>query len=109
MKNLVKEILDILDNNKAQDIERLDVSHLSPFIETILICTAGSTPHSKSLADKVTKKLKTHKESQIKIEGYNTGEWILITHGFLVIHIFQAEQREMYNLEKLWKITTKPN
>ena len=105
MNNIKQDLVTILDTNKAQEIEALDVSHLTPFFETFIICTAGSEPHSKSLADKVITRLKHNNGSEVKVEGYNTGGWICINHEFTAVHIFTAEQRDKYSLEKLWKLS----
>lgn len=106
MSDTVQDLISILDINKAQEIESIDVRHLSPFFETFIICTAGSEPHSKSLANKLIKRLKQDKDAEIKVEGYNEAQWILINHGFTAVHIFLADEREKYSLDKLWKISS---
>ena len=102
---LTQLIIDTLEDNKAQDIKALDVSHLTTVTDNIIICTATSTRHGLALADKVAQAAKAHGVRPYGTEGEQPGDWVLIDFIDAVVHIMLAETRDFYSLEKLWAIT----
>jgi len=94
-----------LTEHKALDIRPLDVSHLTDITDYMIICTATSNRHAKSLADKVTRACKDSKVSLHSITGVSDGQWILLDFCDIVVHIMLKDTREFYCLEKLWAIT----
>ncbi len=100
-----EEIKHLLDENKAQDIDSLNVQHLTTITDYMIICTASSSQHAQSLANKILRYCKDKHLKQTKLEGYNLAEWILLDTGTTILHIFQSEHRDKYNLEKLWAIS----
>lgn len=103
---LLKLISETLEDNKALDVTEIDVTSLTGTIDAMVICTATSTRHAKSLANKITVAAKESGVNPFGVEGELYGEWILIDLSDVVVHIMLNEQREFYNLEKLWAITT---
>ena len=97
--------MQILDENKAIDLKDLDVSSLTSVTSHMLICTATSNRHASALADKVIRGLRDHGVRPLGVEGLDTGEWILVDFGEVVVHIMQEAQRHFYDLEKLWRAT----
>lgn len=72
------------------------------FTDFMVIATGTSTRHTASLADHVIKALKGNHHHILGVEGQNSGDWVLVDAGNIIIHIFTAETRKLYNLEKLW-------
>ena len=103
---IVKEALDDL---KGLDIQALDVEHLTDMMDKIVICTASSTTHARSLAKYLEQKLKENSISILGIEGDNKSDWILVDIGDVVTHIMLEEARNLYALEKLWDIRPSNN
>ena len=68
-----------------------------------LICSASSSRQVKSIADSVRERLRDAGEKIIGVEGEDRAQWLLLDYGGLVIHIFTEEQRDYYQLERLWK------
>jgi ribosome-associated protein len=95
-----------LEDNKAEDILALDVRNISSFADSIIIASASSNRHAKSLSEKVIENVKVNKESFIGVEGKSESGWILIDCGEVVINIMKNEIREFYDLEGLWGETT---
>ena len=102
MELLKESILNILEDNKAENLSMLDVKNKSTVSDTIIIFSGRSTRHVKAIADNLVTKLKKNKVKPIGIEGYNKSEWILLDYGDLLVHVMHPEARAFYSLEKLW-------
>ena len=100
-------ITEALDDLKGSDILSLDVKHLTDMMDYMVVCTASSTTHAKSLARNLEMELKSNKISILGIEGDNKSDWVLVDTGDIVAHIMLEETRELYALEKLWDISTR--
>jgi len=100
---LLKALAAILDNKKAQDITAIHTTEQTILSDYFLICTGTSTTHVKALADELEFEMKNqHGVLPRGVEGRATG-WILLDYGTVLVHIFLKEQREYYNLERLWE------
>ena len=98
----LKEIcLNALEDNKAENILALDVREISSFADSIIIASANSNRHAKSISEKVVASVKESKESFLGVEGQSESGWILIDCGEVVINIMKNEIREFYDLEGL--------
>lgn len=91
-----------LEEIKAVNITVIDTSKLSSLFERMVIASANSTRQTKALADNVVVKLKEQGETVYGREGEDSGEWILVDLGEVLVHIMQPAVREYYNLEELW-------
>jgi len=98
----IQAVVSALEDVKALDIEVIDTSELSPLFECMIVASAQSTRQTKALADNVEKKLKELNEDPISVEGQQSGEWILVDFGEVLVHIMQPAVRAYYNLEELW-------
>lgn len=97
-----KAVVAALEDIKAEDIEILDVSKLSSLFDTMIIASADSTRQVKALANNVQVKIKEIGGTVYGVEGEQTGEWVLVDLGDVVVHIMQPAVRAYYNLEQLW-------
>ena len=93
-----------LDDLKGIDIKTINVSHLTDMMDEIIICTASSTTHAKSLAKHLEQDLKKNKITILGIEGDSKADWVLVDISDIVIHIMLEDTRNLYALEKLWDI-----
>jgi ribosome-associated protein len=89
-------------DKKAQDPVVLDLRGISSFTDHFLICHGTSSRHVQAIADAVEEKLRKAGRRGVSIEGYARADWILMDFIDLVVHIFTAEKREFFNLERLW-------
>lgn len=95
-------ILDALDDMKGQDITVLNTESLTDEFDRVVIATATSNRQTRALANNVHEKVKENGGDVISTEGEDTGEWVLVDCGDIVVHIMQAPIRAYYNLEELW-------
>lgn len=106
-KELVIEIAKTLDEKKAENIVAIRTEEVTIISDYFIIASGGSSVHVKSLAEDVEFEIKKRLDlTPDHIEGRATG-WILIDYGTVVVHIFQKEDREYYNLERLWADASK--
>ncbi len=91
-----------LEDIKATDIQVIDTSKLSSLFDRMIIASANSKRQTKALADNVVVKLKERGEEVYGREGEDSGEWILVDLGEVLVHIMQPAIRDYYNLEELW-------
>jgi ribosome-associated protein len=97
-----------LEDIKATNITVIDTSKKSPLFERMIIASANSPRQTRALADHVTKQLKLHDETALSTEGEDSGEWVLVDLGEVVVHIMQPAVRTYYNLEELWNMRHLP-
>lgn len=90
------------DSRKANGILVLDVGPLSSIADRFLICSGSSDRQVQAIADAIRDELIKQGEKPLAVEGYEQGTWILIDCADLILHIFDDETREFYNLEQLW-------
>jgi ribosome-associated protein len=102
LKTLQNVAVDALEDIKARDIVILDVRKLTSLYDTLVIATAESARQVKALAQHARDKLKEAGATIIGVEGEETGEWVLVDAGEIVVHVMQPAVRTYYNLEELW-------
>ena len=102
LTKLVKAAVSALEDIKGRDIVVLDVRKMTAFFDKVVIATADSNRQAAAMARNVQEKLKAQGAKILGIEGEQTGEWILVDFGEVIVHIMQPAIREHYNLEELW-------
>jgi len=102
-KNKLSQICNkSLEDSKAEDVLNLYVKGISSFADEIIIATANSNRHAKSVSEKLVDQLKQDKVHIIGVDGEVESGWILVDCGNIVINIMKKEEREFYDLEGLW-------
>jgi ribosome-associated protein len=91
-----------ISEKNGEDIQLLDLSALLVVTDVFLIATGTSTRHVKTLVDDASDALRAIDRKPIRREGMEHGEWVLLDYGDVVIHVFERETREYYDLERLW-------
>ena len=102
IKKLQSTVVDALEDVKAQDIRVFDTLHLTAMFERIAIASGTSNRQTKALAASVRDKVKEKGGNVISIEGEETGEWVLVDLGDMIVHIMQPAIRDYYRLEEIW-------
>ncbi|MBK6632451.1 MAG: ribosome silencing factor [Betaproteobacteria bacterium] len=102
VKKLQKIAVGALEDIKARDIEVINTTKISSLFDRIIIASADSARQTKSLARSVQNKVLEAGGRVIGMEGEETGDWIVVDLGDIVVHIMQPAVRSYYNLEELW-------
>lgn len=100
--NLRQTIEHALDDLKAVDVAIIPLEGKSSMADYLIIAGGTSTRHASSLAANVEKELKAHGFRIYGVEGKQSGDWVCVDAGDIIVHIFEPETRKLYNLEKLW-------
>lgn len=95
-------ILKTLDENKAEEVVQISLRGKSSIGDHMVVCSGRSSRQVSALADKVVEELKHELGILSKVEGKDTGDWVLIDAGDVIVHVFRPEVREFYQLEKMW-------
>ncbi len=99
---LAKEIVNLLYNKKAHNIKLLHVKDQTVITDYFVICTGNSNTQIKALADELDMKTSEKGLAPSSMEGFSEAAWIVMDYASVIVHIFNRESREFYNLEKLW-------
>ena len=102
IKKLQTLVVDALEDVKGQDIAVFETSHLTSLFDRIAIVSGTSNRQTKALAASVRDKVKDAGGQIIGMEGEETGEWVLVDLGDMIVHIMQAPIRAYYRLEEIW-------
>lgn len=96
-----KKITEILDRKKAIDIVGIETKELTVVSDYFIVASGTSNTHVRSLADEIDDEMNKLGVEVDHIEGRATG-WILLDYNDVLVHVFQPESREYYNIERLW-------
>lgn len=102
LRKLQRIVVDALEDVKAQDIRVFNTTELTELFDRVVIASATSNRQSRALASHVREKVKERGGDVIAVEGTDTGEWVLVDLGDIVVHIMQPGARQYYNLEEIW-------
>ena len=91
-----------ITEKKGEDVALLDVSELVVVTDVFLIASGTSNRHVRTLVDEVEERLRTGGDRPLRREGTDYGRWVLLDYGDLVVHVFDPETRDYYELERLW-------
>ena len=92
-----------LDEKKGKEIAAIEVSEQTTLADYFVIATGSSNTQINALCDAVEKDINEAGEETLHREGYRGGTWVLLDYGCVAVHVFNAEAREFYSLERLWQ------
>lgn len=105
----IKEKLDLIleacEEKKGIDIKTIDISSESVIADHFVIVSGNTSTQVKSISDGIEKTMEEagYGEKNFVKEGYAAGRWILLDYNAVVVHVFHKDEREFYNLERLWQ------
>ena len=98
----VEALRHALDQKFGQDIAVMDLRGVTTIADFFVIVTGGSAPQLAALADTAETLLVNHGLTLSHREGVGTGNWVLLDFGSVIVHLFDKESRQFYNLERVW-------
>jgi ribosome-associated protein len=107
LARLVKTVIVALEEIKAHDIEVFNVTKLTTLCDRMIIASGDSARQTLAIANNVAEKVKAAGGAVYGMEGEQTGEWVLVDLGDVLVHVMQTAVRAHYNLEELWADTVK--
>ena len=102
LTKLQRTVIDALEDIKALDIRVFDTRTRSDLFDRVIIASATSNRQTRALASHIRETVKARGGEVISVEGEETGEWLLVDLGDIIVHIMQPAIRSYYNLEELW-------
>jgi ribosome-associated protein len=99
---LLALVLKSVDDDKAEDVVQIDLRGRSDVADYMVICSGRSSRQVASISEKLADRLKQEMRIAVRMEGKDTGDWVLIDAGDVIVHVFRPEVREFYQLEKMW-------
>ena len=93
----------ILEDIQAIDIRMIDVKQHTSITDYMIVCSGRSSRHVRSIAEYVMEHMKAAGIPSISHTGFENAEWALVDFGHFILHVFQPNMRETYNLEGLWQ------
>ncbi|HEX8734278.1 MAG TPA: ribosome silencing factor [Pyrinomonadaceae bacterium] len=100
----IRLAINCANDKKAVNTVVLDLREIASFTEFFVITSGTNQRQVQAIADEIQEQLKKQLDSRpIRIEGYNTAEWILLDYGDFIAHVFDQKSREFYDLERLWR------
>ena len=100
---MAKLAIEALEDKKADDLKVIDISEVSVIADLFLIAGGSNRSQIQALCDNVEEKLGRAGYPVKQIEGYDTANWILLDFGDIIVHIFDKENRLLYDLERIWR------
>lgn len=100
---LLARVLSSLDDDKAEDVVQIDLRGKTSFGDYMVIASGRSSRQVAAMSEKLMDRLKQEYGIGCKVEGKDTGDWVLIDTGDVIVHLFRPEVREFYQIEKMWQ------
>jgi ribosome-associated protein len=101
-ETLLKKVVFWLDEAKAEKIVTIDLKGKSSIGDFMVIATGRTDRHVGAVGEQLRKHLKENGVDNVRVEGLETCDWVLIDAGDILVHVFRGEVRDFYNLEKMW-------
>ncbi len=102
-KEIARLVIDALEDKKAEDIKVIDISQLTVIADYFIIAGGSNRSQIQALSDNVSEKLGRAGHPLKQMEGYDTANWVLMDFGDVIVHVFDKENRLLYDLERIWR------
>lgn len=102
-REMVKLAVAALEDKKGEDVKVIDITEVSVLADYFVIASGANKNQVQALVDNVEEQLGRAGYQCRQMEGYRTANWILLDYGDIIVHIFDAENRLFYDLERIWR------
>lgn len=100
---LVKKVVEALEDKKAEDISVIDIKEISTIADYFIIANGSNTNQLTAMQDAVDEAMYKNGVHQKQVEGNNNSTWILMDYQDIIVHLFSSEDRLFYDLERIWR------
>ena len=104
----LETVLASLEDSKAEDIVSLNIAGKSALADYMVVVSGRSNRHVSAICEHLLKDMKGEGFGNARVEGLETGDWVLIDTGDIIVHVFRPEIRAFYNIEKMWATPDMP-
>lgn len=102
LKEKIEVIKNAAEEKLATDIDVLDIRERHGICDYFIIMSGTSPRQVETIADYIEEQMDKHDEELLHVEGKNTNRWIILDYNDVIVHVFHKDEREYYNLERLW-------
>ncbi|GAB6100229.1 ribosome silencing factor [Halanaerocella petrolearia] len=99
---LAKKIVEGAKDKNAEELAVLDMRGITTLADYFVICNGTSTPHVRAIFNSIEDNLQEEEIEVLHKEGTDENRWVVLDYADVIVHVFHKEERELYNLEKLW-------
>ena len=103
LDHLQEVVINALEDIKARDIEVIDTTKLTALFDRMIVASGDSGRQTRALARNVQEEVKKAGGTVASVEGQDSGDWVLVDLGSIIVHVMQPAVRAYYNLEELWQ------
>ena len=100
---LAEKVAEILDNKGAEDIQILEVGHMTSIADFFVVASGRNVQFVNTLAEDLEDRLAEEEVLPRRKEGKNGARWIVLDYAHVIVHIFHPEERQYYTIERLWQ------
>ncbi len=101
-RELAIECARVADEHRGEQILVLDMTQLTPIVDYFVIITGSTRRRIHTIVEEIDRAMEEAGEQRLGLEGYDSSRWVLLDYGDIVVHVFDPETREYYDLENLW-------
>jgi len=101
---LLAIVLASLEDSKAEEILPIDIRNKSSLADHMVVASGRSHRHVMAISEHLLQALKAAGAGNLRVEGQQGADWVLVDAGDVIVHVFRPEVREFYNLEKMWLV-----
>lgn len=102
-KKMALMAINALEDRKGEDIKVIDISTISTLADYFIIASGTNINQVQAMADSVQETLGREGHMTKNVEGYDSGSWVLLDFGDIIVHVFDRENRLFYDLERIWR------
>lgn len=103
MEELTKSVCELILSEKGKNIRIFDVRNQNTLGQMLVVCTGSATRQVRAISEKILQSLKaSYALLPLGVEGRGVDQWVILDYGAVIVHVFQPEQREYYDLDGLW-------
>ena len=99
---MLATVLDALEKGKAEDVVQIDLRGKTEIGDYMIVCSGRSTRQVSAMSEMLAQQIKEEYGFPVRVEGKDSGDWVLVDTGDVIVHVFRPEVREFYQLEKMW-------